>query len=502
LTGRMIESTTKTGISLEQPSGAMIGKLARSGAFWTFVSMIGKYALSFLATAALSRLLSPNDFGLIGMVMTVTTLFQVFSDMGLSLATVQRSKLTVADFNNLFWINLAMGAAISICCVAASPFLAQFYRRPELVSITGVLGLGFAIGGISAQPTALMRRRMQLKQLLLFEILGLVVAAAVGVAMAAMGCGYWALVAQSLLTQGVVAVCALAYTRYIPELPRFSEGTRHLLKFGGYLTLYGVVNYFARNLDNVLVGRFWGAEQLGYYSRAYTLMMLPTYLATSSMMGVMVPALSAVAQDRQQLANGYRKAIFCIALLGLPLAVGLAAAAHEVVRLLYGPKWGPVVPLLFWLSLAGTGMPIHNTMGWLYVAVGKTKSLFWWGVVGSAILCAGFAVGVRWGALGVAISYAILMLCCLTLPALLLAHRAADIEFLPTLRLLVRPLAASLLMGSAMWLCGRLLSMQNIAWGIVFAAKIVVGAVLYGGLCGRALRTMLLNFRNPAVAPA
>jgi PST family polysaccharide transporter len=216
-------------------------------------------------------------------------------------------------------------------------------------------------------------------------------------------------------------------------------------------------------------------------------MMLPSYLATFSLAGVMIPSMSAVSYDRNRMASTYRNAVSYIGLIGFPLATGLAVTAPEAIRLVYGTKWAAVVPLLFWLSIAGIAQPIHNTIGWLYIAVGKTRQMFLWGLIASLVLSAGFFLGVRWGARGVAISYAAQMLFVLTIPALYFAHRAAAMSLLDTLLRLKRAFIASIVMGLLVWLSGQVMISVNVPWGTVLIVKLAIGILVYALLCKNAL---------------
>lgn len=436
----------------------------------------------------LSRLLTPLEYGLVGMVATLTAFFQVFADLGLSWATVQRRQITRTQVDNLFWANAATGALLWGLCAAAGPALGRFYGRPELAPLAAAVGAGFALSGLTVQPAALLRRQMRLKTLSLVEAASHVCGPAVGIILALGGYGVWALVAQSLCSQAVLLVLTLAAAGYRPSCPRLDPETARMLAFGGYLAAYGVVNYFARNLDNVIIGKYLGPEQLGFYSRAYFLMLLPSVLATGPLTGAVVPALSVLAREPLRLRQAYLKAVSAIALLSFPAAVGLAVTAPETTRLVYGPKWAPVAPLLVWLSIAGIFQPVHNTMGWLYIVAGKTSQMFLWGLSSAAVLASGFSFGIRWGALGVAVAYAILMTFVLTAPALYFAHRAAGLKLQETANAAAPLLVRALVMGAAALLAGRLAERVAMGWAGVLAAKVGAGAAVYIYLSWRDIR--------------
>mgnify|MGYP005838020223 CR=1 FL=1 len=466
------------------PAGSEVGSLARSGACWTFGMVVSRQALNLGATVILARLLSPADYGLVAMVMTLTAFFQFFSDMGLSWATVQRSAITRQQVDNLFWVNAAFGALLWGACALGGPLLNRFYGRSELAPVAAALGAGFLLGGVAVQPTALLRRQMRLRALALMEVAARAAGAAAGVAMALAGFGYWSLVGQALVAQAVAGALALLVSGHRPGAPHRGAETGALIRFGGYLAGFSAIVYVGRNLDMVLVGKCFGPDQLGFYSRAAFLMTLPALLATGSLSGVMIPALSALQHDRERMGAAYRSAIHGIALIGFPVAVGLAVTAPEVVRLVYGERWAPVVPILFWLSIAGLFLPSGITYGWMYVAAGKTRGLFHWGLCQTCFLAGGLLIGLRWGVVGVAAAQTVASMV-LTVPSLWLAHRAAGIGFGPTMRRLAFPFKASLVMGAISWLFGQLTVSSGFGWEAMLAAKVIAGVAAYAALCRR-----------------
>jgi len=456
-----------------------LGTLVRRGAAWSFSLFVARHIISVGATAILSRILSPGDYGLLGMVATLTALLQIFSDMGLSWATVSSKSLTRGQVDNLFWVNVFVGAALWGLAALAGPLLAWFYGYEQLAVITALVGSNFLLAGIGVQPMALLKRQMKLRQWSLGELLALTVGTVTGLTMAIAGCGYWALVGQSIAGQLVLMIVLLVISGYRPGLPQRGRGTMALLKFGGWLAAAGIPIFLSRNLDCILIGKVWGPIELGYYSRAYYLMMFPSLLATSVTTAVMVPALSSLQHDKERLGRVYRKAVSVIALVSFPAAVGLAVAAPEAVRLLYGTKWLPVIPILTWLSIASILQPVYNTNGWLYVACGKGKAFFLWYSFAGLVLAVAFFVSVPWGSVGVALAYALAMLCGLAIGSLYFAHRAAGLSVRRTLRPLASILAASILMGAAAWSAGRVVELIGAQWPWILAAKVCTGILVY-----------------------
>lgn len=456
-----------------------IGNRARSGAKWSALQIIIRNVLSLGITAVLARMLSPGDFGLVGMVATLTALLQVFTDMGLSWATIQSQQLSKSQVNNLFWINSCVGLFLWFACIVGAPLVADFYDQYELIGITIVLGAGFLLSGIAVQPIALLNRTMNYKAIAQIEVFSILMGAITALVTAFYGLGYWVLVIQSLVSQGARAMIVLSMRTISIDFPRRGVGTRSLVNFGGLLAINGLLIYLARNLDSVLIGKYWGTTELGYYNRAYFLMLLPSMLATGVLTNLMVPSLSVFQDDAERFGKVYRRALRMITFVACPMALGLALTADEMVHLVYGDRWQSVVPLLIWLSVASITQPLYNTTGWLFTATGKAKPYLWLTVINGLILTATFFLALPGGALGIAKAYGIVMGVVIFIPAMWLAHKAAGLSLKHSL-FDIYPVALCLLgMFFSVVVVSYGLSAVNISWQIVLAVKIVVGVLSY-----------------------
>lgn len=461
------------------PPRDTVGRLARSGAKWSVSLLIVRQVIGLGSTAVICRILSPDDFGLLAMVRTLTVLLLLISDMGMSWANVSKKDIRRNEVNVLFWSGAFLGGLAWGVCVLAAPYAAWFYGRAELTPICFVLGSSLLLNGLTIQPLALLKRQMRQKTLSLLQTISAAVAVVVGITLAIAGAGYWALVAQPLTLALVLLILSLQQSGYRPGFPRFSRRMLGLLTFGGYVGACNLVTYFQMNLDSILIGRYCGAGELGYYSRAFFLRTLPAMYAAIALTDLMVPALVALRDDRQRLARAYRKAIRIIAFVGCPLGAFLGVTAPETVRLIYGPAWGPVVPLLMWLSLPGAVLPLYRTTGWLFLATGKIRQMFLLTVVVVPVVAVVFVVAVRWGGAGIAVARAVLFTVPFPLIALYVAHRAAGIEFRQTLKSVAPILLACLLSALAGVGVGTLVSSAGMPWGAVYGVKTIVMVFAY-----------------------
>jgi PST family polysaccharide transporter len=412
------------------------------------------------------------------MVAAITALAQASSDFGLSWATVQRAQLGRNQIDALWVINTIFGLFLMVLCALSAPYVAAFYHRPELTKIMVAASSALLLSAIAVQPTALMRRQMKLKELSLCSLWGLLISAVVAILMARIGFGYWALVVQLILQQAITTALSFPMSGYFPRLPQNFLNIRSLVTFGGYSAAYGIVNYFARNLDNVLVGKFWGATALGYYSRAYFLMTLPGMVVMGVFSGVLIPAMASLRKEPVRMEAVYLRALRLITVLGCTFAVGLAAAAPELVEFVYGPKWRAVVPILLWLSAASILQPIQNTAQWLYIVAERGRGMFVMGLIiaGSAVLA--FAVGIPSGPVGVARAYAVANTI-VAYPVLLMAHRACGLNIARTLSESAPLLLGALIMGLIVWLAGVGSNAAGMGLHGRLTTKMVIGVLTY-----------------------
>lgn len=375
------------------------------------LAQIGRQIVSMCSTVVLARLLTPQDFGIIAMVTAVTGFVAMFKDMGLSMATIQRAEINHGQISTLFWINVALSIAIALLTVAIAPIIAWFYGDPRLTWITISLAIGFIFGGLTVQHQALLRRQMRFTSLAAIDITSVVFGIGVGIGSALAGAGYWALVLMQLATALSTAVGTLLICRWKPGPPQHIRSVRSMLAFGGNLTGFHVLNYFARNLDNLLIGRFFGAQQLGIYSRAYKLLLMPLREINRPIRGVVIPALSRLVDSPQRYRQTYLRILEKITILTMPGVVFMIVTSDWLVLLLLGSQWTEASRIFSLLGIAGLVQPIANTTGWLFITQDRTKHQFQWGFIGGILSVAAIIAGIWWGPVGVAASYSISSFC-------------------------------------------------------------------------------------------
>ena len=387
------------------------GRSARGGIV-TMASQVGILLLRIVSTAILARLLSPDDFGLIAMVVTVTAFADLFKDIGLSMATIQRKTITHEQVSNLFWVNFLAGSLTMLVVVLVSPLIAWFYGDSRLLGVAMVLSVNFIFGGLTMQHQALLRRQMQFGKVALVEIVALAVSLAVTVTLALQwrdaSYSYMALVAMPISRAFLLMVGMWVLCRWIPGLPRRGTGVRSMLKYGAGITGFNIVNYFARNFDRILIGKLHGAIQLGFYSKAYQFLLLPIQQLRTPIVSVATPALSALQHEPVEYRNYMKMINSLLAFMTMPLMVFCAVYADLFVLVFFGDQWVEAIPIFRVMSILGIIQPVAGMCGLVLMTLGKSKKYFYYGVINSSMLVLSFLLGIHAGAYGVAVAYTLM----------------------------------------------------------------------------------------------
>lgn len=386
---------------------ALLKRQSIRGGTITLVSQGASVAIQLASTVVLARLLRPKDYGVIGMVMAITGFAGLFRDLGLSSATIQRDTLSHNQLSTLHWINVAMGAALTAVVAAAAPLVAWFYGRTELTAVTVCVSFNFIIGSFGTQPGALLNRQMRFGSIAAASLSGAVVSFVIAVGMASQGFSYWSLVVSGITGGAITTLMLNMLSGWRPGLAVRGSGVRSMLRYGVNITAFDIVNYFQRNLDNILIGRFWGADALGLYSRAYALLMFPIQNIRGPINSVAFPAMSRLRNRPDLFRTYYLSTTNLVALLSMPLTAFLFVASEQIITVTLGVQWLQASSIFSCLALAAFVQPAAGLAGTLLLTRGESRRYFRCGLFNAIVLSIAFVVGLPWGAVGVALAYAI-----------------------------------------------------------------------------------------------
>lgn len=366
-----------------------------------------KIVIQVAAVVVLARMLTPNDYGLVAMVMVVIGFAEVFRDFGLTQAAVQAPTLSRGQRDNLWWINTSIGAALMLLLFLLAPVIALWYRRPELVDLSRAMSVIFLINGMTAQYRADLTRHLRFRPLAVWEVVSPLVGLGVGIALASSGASYWALVGQQLTTATILLAGSAAVAGWVARRPRRGEPMAELMTYGWHLLGSQMLGYIGNNIDSLTIGTRFGTSAMGLYNRAFQLLMTPLGQLRGPTTTVALPVLARLTNDVEA-TNRYvqrgQMALGLVLVAGLGLIVG---AAEPVTAIFLGSQWLAVEPILRLLAVAGAFHTLGYVAYWVYLAHGLTRMLLRYTVVTVAIKVVAVLLGSQWGLIGVATGYAI-----------------------------------------------------------------------------------------------
>jgi O-antigen/teichoic acid export membrane protein len=466
-----------------------LGELRRrtaQGAVASFAFQASNLTLRTGSMVILARMLAPTDFGLVGMVTAMTGFMALFKEAGLSNATVQSATINDHQLSTLFWINVALGSGLTLLCIAAAPAVAAFYGQPQLSAITMVVGTSFLFTGLAAQHRAILLRDLRIRMLAVIDIISLVATIVLALGLAAAGFGYWALVANAVVVSVGGAIGVWLAAGWIPGRPRRSPGTRRMIAYGGTVTLNSLIVYLAYNIDKVLLGRYWGAEAVGIYGRAYQLMNLPTDSLHSTVGAVAFPALSRLQEDPVRLRHYFLTIYRFLLAVALPITVVCGFFAEDVVLVLLGPQWRATVPVFRLLAPTILVFALINPLGWLMFATAQMKRSLKIATTIMVMSVTAYSIGLGGGPSGVALGFSTAMVL-LLVPVVVWARRGTLITSGDVFKSIGPPLGSVLIgAGAAMamwpWLgtVEPALLRLTLTSGVVFGVHLAVLLFAFG----------------------
>lgn len=438
----------------------------------------------------LARLLTPEDYGLVGMVLAVTGFAPVLVNLGTPDAVAQRSKIEKGEVSALFWITLFVGIASTLMIAAAGPLIARFYNEPRLAQITLASSLTFLMVGLHSQHYALMRRAMKFEELAVIDVTTNVLSAAIAIGMALAGFAYWALVLRPVTLNFFLAAGVWLRCGWVPRKPEFTRGVRGMLKLGANITGFTLTDFVGKSSDRVVIGYRNGAASLGFYQNAMFVYDNVLDVLIAPLHGVAVSSLSKVRDDLAELKRLWSKALNTLSFYAMPAFGVLALNGQDAIVFLLGEKWARAGALLGILALRGIPHCVERTLGWLHVTAGRTDRWLRWGLLATGAQLAALACGLPFGPQGIVIAFVICMFV-LFLPALSYAGQPLGIRARDVLGATYGPMIASLFgLGIGFLVKHFFLSIQP---GMLRAAILTAGyIVLYLVTC-----VWLLKVRAP-----
>jgi len=380
---------------------------ASNGMAFTALGQGLKLLVHIAAIVLLSRLLGPDNFGVFAMISPVLALVVILRDGGINGAMLQRGSITHEELSTLFWLNASWGCALATILALSAPLIAQFYGEPRLTLLVVASTVVVITGSLSLQHMALLNRELRFRALAFIDAGSLTLGYAVGAVVALLTRSYWALLAASYTTTLAIVAASWIVCRWRPGRPRRRSGIADILHVGGNITLSGLFDFLIRSVDNVLIGRTRGPFELGLYDRSYRIVLFPLVFVTAPMDRLVLPSLVRMRLDQSRYRKIYRLALQAPLLAILPAMVTIMAIPEPVCLLLLGRQWMQAAPLLAWLSLAGALQLVTSSIGSLLISQERTRELTVLNGLSFVVACCAYAIGLPFGAWGVAACYAV-----------------------------------------------------------------------------------------------
>jgi O-antigen/teichoic acid export membrane protein len=452
---------------------------AVSGLGWNAATQAVSRAFQFAATVALARILSPHEFGLIGMILVILGFATTIADLGLGAAIIQRDAPSNEALSSAFWLNVGVGGALTFIVTLAAPLVARLYGEPQLCLLTVAMAFSFIIGSLSSVQSALLEKSLDFRTRFRIESLAIAISIMAALTLALAGAGVWSLVAQVLSEAVARAGLVWLMVSWRPRRVFSVTAIGDLLVFGRHLIGFRIVVYLAQNIDKLIIGRHLGSAALGVYSIADRVMRMPLTNITDTAGTVMFPALAAFQDDIDAVKRAYLRANRMIALVTFPMMLGISVLAQPLVLLVYGEKWHNAVGIVQVLCFAGLAQSVYNTAGWIFLSRGRSDILFRFGFLSMLVRGLGVLVGMHWGLLGIAWAYVVGGFLALMLPNWAAAGRLIGLGLGDLVKNVVGPFCCAVGMAALIALSDHGLFSGEAHW-LRLIVQVPAGIVIYG----------------------
>lgn len=356
-------------------------KKTLSGMIWSFVQRFGTMAISFVSNIVLARLLTPDDYGTIGMLMIFIAVANTFVDGGFGSALIQKKEPTKDDYSTIFWWNMFLSVVLYGILFLGAPAVARFYNLPILCDVLRVQGIVLIINALSIIQQNQLRKQLKFKRLATVTVISATLSAGIAIILAYLGWGVWALVAQQLMLSGFTAILLWVLNKWYPSLVFSKESFKQLFGFGGFILVSNLINTFCNNVQALLIGRYFTPSVLGYYTQARKLEELASTSFSSIVDQVSYPVLAECQNDIDNLRAVLKKLLLCIAFITIPIMAILALNAHALIIFLYTNKWVECVPYFQILCIAGVAISMQGVLYYAVASLGKSRELFIWTII-------------------------------------------------------------------------------------------------------------------------
>lgn len=378
-----------------------------SSMIWNAIQRFGTMVISFVSNIVLARLLMPEDFGSIGMLAIFISISEVFIDGGFGSALIQKKNPTQDDYSTIFYWNLFVSSIVFLLLQLTAPYIAAFYHMPKLCNLLRVLSIILIINGFTVVQTNILTKKLSFKLIAKIRLVSISIAVVASIVAAYWGMGVWSLVLKNILAALIGSSLFWIYNKWRPSLLFSWKSFKELFSFGGLMLLSSLMNSLFENLQGLVIGRWYSAKDMGFYSQAKRLDEIPSHSISQIVTQVSFPVFSQVADNKALLINTIRKNIITTTYIIFPLQAFLIAVAHPLVILILSDKWVEAIPFFRVLCVYSMFVSLNAINTNIYKAMGKSNYYFWVQLIKKIISVVLLIFGAQFGVMGVVWSVSI-----------------------------------------------------------------------------------------------
>ena len=365
-----------------------------SGTIYMAIAKYSGMVMTILISAILSRLLTPENYGVVALATVMLTLFNLFADVGIGPAVIQNKTLTAEDMNSINTFNSYQGLVLGVAFFFAAPFIAEYYGNSEVKLICQIMSFNILMGCVNAVPNNILYREQRFKLITIISLASQFIGGGISIFMAYHGFGPVSLVLPTAIMTIPTMIVLRYYTKVHFVLHIDWNPLRRIFSFSVFQFFANIVGYLSRNVDSMLVGKYMGMKSLGYYNKSYNLQLMPLQYVSGILIPVMLPVFSKYQDDLSYIRQKYTQILRVFAFVGVPICVILYFCADELILLFFGDQWGQSVPCFKILAISVPFQIMGCSSGSIFQAVGHTKAMFWNSFIGAFFTLGAFAVGV------------------------------------------------------------------------------------------------------------
>lgn len=450
------------------------------GVAWSGIDNVANYAVSFVVSIVLARLLSPEDYGLIGIILIFTSISEAIINGGFVNALIRKKGATEADFNTVFITNLVISTLLYIILFFCAPFIASFFDRPALIELTRVSAVRIIIGAIALVPKVVLTKRIDFKTQTKITLISSITSGIVGMAMAFLGYGVWALVVQGIVFSSLSVICLFLFVKWIPKFIFSRNSFKELFGFGWKVMLTFLIDRIWKEMYQVVVGKFYSPATLGQYTRAKTFSQLFSSNLTDVVQRVTFPVLSEIQNEPTRMISAYRQMIKVTMFVSTVSMFAMGAVSLPMICCLIGPKWSEAATYLPLICIAGSLYPLQAINLNMLQVQGRSDILLILEIVKKLILVIPLLVCIFVGIQEMLIVNIVTSVICFFLNSYYTGKRLGYTSWMQ-----IKDVAPSYGVATGMALSVYFFKYLPISYFIIFPIQIVVGTTFVWLVCER-----------------